>query len=59
MASGAIKCLNRSDSQNCANGALTVGIATNVYYDSRFNNGTQTSNYFDDIVIWRTRGRMM
>jgi prepilin-type N-terminal cleavage/methylation domain-containing protein len=49
----------RIDAQNCANGALTVGIPNTVYYDSRYNNGGQAANYFDDIVVWRTKGRIM
>ena len=49
----------RIDSQNCAAGALTIGISSTVYYDSRYNNGTQNANYFDDIIVWRTKGRLM
>ncbi len=58
----------RIDAQNCAlmsvivagaPGAapsLSATIPQNVLYDSRYNNGTVSENYFDDIVIWHTKG---
>lgn len=52
----------RIDSQNCI--ALNGGsmnpstIPLNVLYDSRYNAGSQTTNYFDDVIIWRKRGQL-
>ena len=49
------------DSQNCiSTGGATpsVTIDPNVFYDSRYNTGIQEANYFDDIVVWRSKGQL-
>ena len=54
----------RIDAQNCVysvstgNGPTSPVINANVFYDSRFNNGAVNANYFDDIVIWHSRGQL-
>lgn len=60
----------RIDAQNCVQGTAAtqtaiqtaIGSGTpipyNVFYDNRFNNGLNMRNYFDDIVIWRTKGQL-
>lgn len=54
------------DKQNCRrNGTLplaaTLGAqaATEVFYDSRFNNGSEPDSFFDDLIVWRTKARLM
>jgi prepilin-type N-terminal cleavage/methylation domain-containing protein len=51
----------RIDSQNCA--AYTgvgplVNSPDNVLYDSRYNTGFSPLKYFDDLIVWRTRGQL-
>ena len=53
----------RIDAQNCfkisnSTGSLLYSPPVNVLYDSRYNPGTQTANYFDDIIVWRAKGRL-
>lgn len=57
----------RIDSQNCWRttgtsltifAALTAVQKEALFYDSRYNAGSQTTNYFDDIIVWRTKGRL-
>jgi len=47
------------DAQNCCvMEGCWLGIPYNVIYDSRFNDGSQSSTYFDDIVLWRSKGQL-
>jgi prepilin-type N-terminal cleavage/methylation domain-containing protein len=57
----------RIDAQNCASAlspltvfnTLSIWEHNAIFYDSRFNNGSQAENYFDDIIVWRTKARLM
>lgn len=33
----------------------TVTVPANVFYDSRYNTGTQEQHFFDDLILWRSR----
>ena len=54
----------RIDTQNCFNVVPSSGspspatIPHNVFFDSRFNAGSQPANYDDDAVVWRPRGML-
>lgn len=64
----AIRNDRRIDAQNCNavsglnetlhDGTAPITIPINVIYDSRFNNGSVPENYFDDIVVWRPKGKL-
>ncbi len=57
----------RIDSQNCYRGSADLDVFSSrtsweneaLYYDSRHNPGLNPNNYFDDIVIWRTKGQVL
>lgn len=60
---------SRVDSQNCAAaqlpfvptlkaGGSVISIPLNVVYDSRFNTGSIYDNYFDDVIVWHTKGQL-
>lgn len=49
------------DSVNCRNGAnltLENTVPLDVFYDSRFNIGTQEQSYYDDIIKWRSKSSL-
>lgn len=54
----------RVDAQNCfavagGGGSLNPAtIAANVLYDSRYNNGSVNASFFDDLIIWRSKGQI-
>ena len=50
------------DAQNCiylgSTVPIGVSIASSVFYDARFNRGTVENAYFDDLVVWRSKGEL-
>lgn len=52
----------RIDAQNCVaitgTGSASPAPPATVFYDSRYNSGSQAVNYFDDIVIWRAKEQL-
>jgi prepilin-type N-terminal cleavage/methylation domain-containing protein len=48
-------CLNLPESM-CTNGVTFIN--RNTFYDSRYNTGTNNKNFFDDHVVWRTKGQL-
>lgn len=53
----------RIDSQNCSamdgnQSGMAITPPMDTVYDSRYNNGTELSNYYDDQIIWRTKARL-
>lgn len=56
----------RIDTANCrmaSNPSLVAGgssvtVPANAFYDSRFNSGTVEENYFDDLIVWRSKGSL-
>lgn len=56
----------RIDAQNCyyltgTDGSVAIevgGIGSNALYDSRYNVGTNESNYFDDVIVWHSKSEL-
>lgn len=59
------------DTVNCRNGSAltlktgtpagagtTVVVGDDVFYDSRYNNGSNEEMHFDDIIVWQTKGQL-
>jgi len=59
----------RIDAQNCWRNPTGTRVAVfaavsaarkdALFYDSRYNASVSNNNYFDDIILWRTKGRIM